>query len=278
VLGGVFIVFELLLWPRKSWWRGWRLLPTKTWMIAHLWLGLLTLPLLLLHGSFQFDPRASSLAAVLMWLLVAVVASGVFGLVVQNVVPRLMLEKVPAETIHSQIGHVLKQIRADAQRLVELTCGQSERDPKADAAAAPVETAPDSPSFVSVGTVRQVGRIQGKVVQVGLETGWISGSEPLRAFYHEQIEPYLEARSGSRLSLGPPKQAAVLFSALKKRVAPDAYPVVERLVDLCEQRRQFDIQSRLHLWLYCWLVAHVALSVGLTLLMVVHVFLALKYL
>ncbi len=56
LLGGAIILFEMLLWPRKSLWRGWRLLPTKTWMIAHLWLGLFALPLLLLHGSFHFHP------------------------------------------------------------------------------------------------------------------------------------------------------------------------------------------------------------------------------
>jgi hypothetical protein len=278
LLGGAIILFEMLLWPRKSLWRGWRLLPTKIWMIAHLWLGLLALPLLLLHGRFHFDPRASALAAVLLWLLVVVVASGVFGLVIQNIVPRLMLEKVPAETIYSQIGHVLEQYRADAQRLVALTCGQSERIPQGDALAVPGAIAGDSPSFFSVGTVRQIGHVQGKVVQVGLEAGWVSGSEPLLAFYQDKIEPYLGATSGTRLALGSPKQAESLFAALKKRVGPDAYPVVDRLADLCEQRRQFDLQSRLHLWLHSWLAAHVALSVGLTILMVVHAVLALKYL
>ncbi len=278
LIGGAIILFEMLLWPRKSLWRGRRLLPTKTWMIAHLWLGLLALPMLLLHGSFHFDPGASTLAAVLLWLVVIVVASGVFGLVIQNIVPRLMLEKVPAETIYSQIGHVLEQYRADAQRLVELTCGHLERAQQGGAAATPAEIAGDAPSLVSVGTVRQVGRTQGKVVQVGLQAGWVSGSEPLLAFYQDQIEPYLGAKSGARLALGSPSQAESLFAAVRKRLRPDAYPVVDRLADLCEQRRQFDLQARLHLWLHSWLVAHVALSVGLTILMIVHAILALKYL
>ena len=55
VLGGGIILFEMLLWPRKSLWRGWRLGRTKLWMTAHIWLGLLTLPLLLLHGGFHFS-------------------------------------------------------------------------------------------------------------------------------------------------------------------------------------------------------------------------------
>ena len=58
-----------------------------------------------------------------MWLLVLVVGSGVLGLVLQNILPRLMLEQVPAETIHAQIGHILEQYRDEAQRLVDVTCG-----------------------------------------------------------------------------------------------------------------------------------------------------------
>ena len=60
-----------------------------------------------------------------MWLLVMVVGSGMIGLVLQNVIPRVMLDQVPAETIYSQIGHILDQYRGEAERLVELTCGRS---------------------------------------------------------------------------------------------------------------------------------------------------------
>jgi hypothetical protein len=35
-------------------------------MTAHLWLGLLTVPLLVLHGDFHFNLATSTLAAVLM--------------------------------------------------------------------------------------------------------------------------------------------------------------------------------------------------------------------
>jgi hypothetical protein len=277
VLGGGIILFEMLLWPRKSLWRGWRLGRAKLWMTAHIWLGLLTLPLLLLHGSFHFNVSTSPLAAVLMWLLVMVVGSGMIGLVFQNVIPRLMLDQVPAETIYAQIGHILEQYRAEAERLVELACGRSpvggeggnEEELVGDLAAR---------SFVSVGSVRQVGRVQGKVMQVGIEAAWVPGSEALRTFHHDQIEPYLHARSGRRLLLGSPAQAAAMFRSLKTQLRPEAHPVVDRLADLCDQRRQFDLQARLHFWLHSWLGAHVALSVALTLLMMIHTVLALKYL
>jgi len=248
-------------------------------MTAHLWLGMLALPLLILHGGFHFNLARSTLSAVLMWLLVAVIVSGAYGLIVQNVLPRLMLERVPAETIYSQIGHILDQYRAEARRLVRATCGESPIPGKGDGDSESLdEPGADSPYFAAVGTVRQVGRTQGKVVQVGIEAVWVPGSEALQAFYRDQIEPYLRAKSGRRLALGSAAQAAVLFRSLKTRLRPQAHRVADRLADLCDQRRQFDLQARLHIWLHSWLVGHVALSVALTLLMIVHIILALKYL
>ena len=128
VIGGLVILFEMLLWPRKSWFRGWRLGRAKVWMTAHIWLGLLTLPLLLMHGGFHFNLWSSTLAAALLWLLVLVVGSGLLGLTFQNILPRLMLDQVPSETIYAQIGHVLEQYRAEAGRLVEITCGVAGRE------------------------------------------------------------------------------------------------------------------------------------------------------
>jgi hypothetical protein len=276
VLGGGIILFEMLLWPRKAWWRGWRLGRTKWWMTAHIWLGLLAVPLLLLHGACHFDLTRSTLAAVLLWLLVIVAGSGSLGLVIQNVVPRLMLENVPAETIYSQIGHILGQHREEAERLVAVTCGRAPFR-LAGAGGVPEENSEELSSYVSLGTVRQVGRVQGKVVQAGIEAVWVPESDALLKFYQDQVEPYLRANSGTKLSLGSPQQAAALFRNLKTRLRAEAHPVVDRLAGLCDQRRQFDLQARLHTWLHAWLGVHVALSVALVLLMFVHIVLALKY-
>jgi hypothetical protein len=276
VLGGAIILFEMLLWPRKSLWRGRRLGRTKWWMTAHIWLGLLTVPLLLLHGDFHFNLATSTLAAVLVWLLVIVVASGVFGLVVQNTVPRMMLENVPAETIHSQIGHVLDQYRAEAERLVGATCGRSPRRGEGGGEDGD-ERADDAPPYMAVEAVRRAGRLTGKVVQVGIKARFVPESEPLLAFFQEEIEPYLRVKSASGLALASPKRAASMFEDLKVKLRREAHDVVDKLADLCDQRRQFELQSRLHGWLFVWLAVHVGLSVALVLLMFAHVVLSLKY-
>ena len=194
VIGGLIILFEMLLWPRKSLFRGWRLGRTKVWMTAHIWLGLLTIPLLFLHGGFHFNLLSSTLAAALMWLLVLVVGSGLLGLAFQNILPRLMLDQVPAETIYAQIGHVLSSIGHEAGRLVEITCGRAPAAMEgADGEAVVGVAAATAPSYASVGSARQVGRTQGKMVNAELEASFVPGSDALFAFYRDQIEPYLRA-------------------------------------------------------------------------------------
>jgi hypothetical protein len=274
ILGGLIILFEMLLVPRKYLWRGRRLGRTKSWMMAHLWLGLIVLMLLLLHGDFHFSLGRSTLAAVLMWLLVAVFISGVWGVVVQTVLPRLLLERVPAETIYSQINQVIDQYRDEAERLVKATCGPGD-------SARPGETgAEDSPTqdYQVVGTMRRVGNVQGKVLRTETVAVWVPGSEPLLAFHARYIDPYLSAGSRRGLELESPRKAAALFEGLKLRLRSEAFPIVDRLAELCDQKRQLNLQAGLHRWLFTRLAVHLALSSALLVLMFAHVLLALKYL
>jgi hypothetical protein len=269
--GGVIILFEMVLWLRKYVWRGRRLGRTKIWMMAHLWLGALVLPLLLLHGSFHFAIERSTLASVLMWLLVFVFLSGLFGAVLQHALPRVMLDQIPAETIYSQIDHVLELYQREAEQLVLVACGPE----NAAGGRSPEDVNPEP--FLVGGTVRQVGSIQGKVVETVRPVTRLSGSEPLRAFYHRYVKPYLSARSGRSLDLGLPARALACFQALKSQLQDDTSEVAARLEDLCNQRRQFDTQRRLHHWLHLWMAFHLALSAALLVLMVAHVCLSLTY-
>ena len=76
-------------------------------MRAHIWLGLWAVPLIVLHSGLQLGGR---LSIVLMVLFIVVIISGIFGLLLQQVLPRVMLRRVPAETIYSQIDHVAEQL------------------------------------------------------------------------------------------------------------------------------------------------------------------------
>ena len=62
-----------MLWPRKHF-RVWRIGMVKTWLRAHIWLGLLTVPLILLHSGFTWGGQ---LTTILAWLFIIVIASGI---------------------------------------------------------------------------------------------------------------------------------------------------------------------------------------------------------
>ena len=119
IAGFAFMLFAALLGARKRV-PTWRLGRAQAWMRGHLWLGLLSLPLILFHGGFHFG---GTLTRVLMWLLMITVGSGVFGAVLQNYVPRMMTTEVPLETIYAEIGNVQKLLREEADRTVESVCG-----------------------------------------------------------------------------------------------------------------------------------------------------------
>src|SRR5262249_52809454 len=82
----------------------------QTWMRGHLWLGLLSFPLILFHGGFAWR---GSLTALLMLLFFIVIASGLFGAALQHYLPRLMTQQVPMETIYEEIPHVRQQLREE---------------------------------------------------------------------------------------------------------------------------------------------------------------------
>src|SRR5215467_3276228 len=115
-LGTGVIVFECLLGLRKRYPAS-PLGRVKTWVSAHVWLGLLSLLLALIHSGFRWG---SGLAGLLMWLFAVILASGIFGVVLQNYIPRRMTELVPRETIYEQIPTVIRGLRLEADERVEI--------------------------------------------------------------------------------------------------------------------------------------------------------------
>lgn len=126
VAGYAVMLFEGLLGVRKKV-PIWRLGRAQTWMRGHLWLGVLTLPLILFHAGFAFR---GPLTAVLMGLLVIVVTSGVLGAILQHYLPRTIMKRVPMETIYEEIPHVRVQLRDEAEQLVTTLAVEAEHDDK----------------------------------------------------------------------------------------------------------------------------------------------------
>jgi hypothetical protein len=114
VIGYAFMLFEGLLGARKKV-PVWRLGKAQTWMRGHLWIGLVTLPLILFHAGFAFR---GPLTLVLMILFFVVYLSGIFGAALQHYLPSMITARVPMETIYEEIPHVREQLRDEADELV----------------------------------------------------------------------------------------------------------------------------------------------------------------
>ncbi len=109
------MAFEALLAVKKRR-PAWRLGRAASWMRGHIWLGLLAVPLVLFHSGLRLGGAAST------WLLVLfglVTASGLFGLAMQQLLPRMMTDRIEMETIYEQIPHVVSQLRDEAAARVE---------------------------------------------------------------------------------------------------------------------------------------------------------------
>src|ERR1700723_3126030 len=122
IVGSLFMVFAGLLAGRKKV-PVWRLGRAQTWMRGHLWLGLLSLPIILFHAGFRFG---GPLTTVLMVLLIVVVASGLFGAALQQYMPNMITRQVPSETIFEEIDHVREQLVTEADKLVAAAAGTLE--------------------------------------------------------------------------------------------------------------------------------------------------------
>lgn len=208
----------------------------EAWLRAHLWLGLLAVPWSFFHAGFRFG---GALTIVLMVLLILVTLSGVFGVILQQILPRVMTGRVTMETIFEQVGHVMEQLLAEA-----------------DAFMVPI-----------------VGPLVEAVVSGPTPA---EGGGPLREFYLRQVRPFLSG-AAPKGPLADARRSAVAFASLRPLVPPKLQETLRDLEVVCEERRQLLTQKKLHAWLHGWLLIHVPLSYALLALGVAHAIGSLRY-
>jgi hypothetical protein len=237
------MIFEGLLGARRKV-PTWRVGRPETWMRGHLWLGFLTVPLVLFHTGFRLS---GALSTVLVVLLSLVTVSGILGLILQQILPRVMTLRVPLETIYEQIGHVRDQLLLEADELVTTVTGPLQ------AALVPTPGASESPS---------------KVIRP------VEGSGPLKEFYLSRVRPFLAAE---RLGTSVEDASPAAFTSVRMLIPPVIHETLRDLEGMCEERRQLAAQARLHRWLHGWLLVHIPLSYALLLLSVVHAVQSVRY-
>ena len=267
VLGFAFMLFAALLGARKRV-PVWRLGRAQAWMRGHLWLGLLSLPIILFHGGFHFG---GTLTRVLMWLLIITVVSGLFGAALQHYIPRVMTADVPFETIYDEIGNVRSLLLEEADRSMEVLCGSLGFRKSSQ------EEIQRAGGFTAMRPM--AAATGGAAVAAAAEILLLSEEEsaPLRRFYVNEMRPFLQRPSERRLLLYDANKAQVGFSGLRTLLPARARATVDDLQDICEEARQLQKQQRLHHWLHLWLLVHIPISLALIVLGAVHVLMALKY-
>jgi hypothetical protein len=234
---------------------------TTTWMRGHLWLGLLSFPLILFHAAFSLG--AGALTRALMVLFIIVVLSGLLGAILQHFIPRLMTERVQLETIYEQIDAVRVQLLEEAEKIVADLSSALEGD------------------LSSIGEKQRAvaasaGTRGGLTVASGLGASDRT-NDIVREFFRTEVRPFLLQTSSRPGPLADKDQASGMFGQLRVQTPRNLWPKLEDLENLCDEKRGLDRQRRMHHFLHGWLLVHIPLSYALLALGAIHAVFALRY-
>jgi len=97
------------------------LLSSRTWLLSHVYGGALFLVLVLMHSGF--DLPKGTLTWCLWVLSIWTVLSGLFGLLLQKWIPRVLSSGLSVEVLYDRIPELVDNLRERAEKLVA-TCGE----------------------------------------------------------------------------------------------------------------------------------------------------------
>jgi hypothetical protein len=217
--------------------RSWKIGRAQTWMRGHLWLGVITVPLILFHAGFAWR---GPLTLVLMILLLIVIASGIFGALLQHYLPSMITQRVPMETIYEEIPHVRAQLTAEADNLISAVCGS------------------EYPAKAAIEVEDQ-------------------DKQRLRQAYTLNMLPFLKEPDRSDMELASATRAAQFFDSLRRSMSSSLHPAIQHLENILEEERQLNRQMRFFRLLQTWLVVHVPASIVLLVLASIHAIVAVRY-
>ncbi|HJX25043.1 MAG TPA: hypothetical protein VJ252_02725 [Chthoniobacterales bacterium] len=289
----------------------WRIGTVQRWLRAHIWLTLLTIPLVILHSGFRFGGPMTTL---LMLLYAIVMISGIYGLILQHQMPALMKERLPAETVFEQIPHIRAQLAAAAAKMRD---SFKPATPTTDAGA-PASSAAKAVTTDSTPMASTAGELSTPTARAKTAVGSTITAEPITQpataanaattetkppetvsqspapvpsaaatdpdselalveFLDRQVIPYLLAKRGEKFRLGHPRFSEDTFRFVRLRIAEIYHPRVDEIQAWCDERRLLDLQTKMQHWLHGWLFVHVPFSFLLLMLTAWHAFVTLFY-
>lgn len=248
-LGFLIFLFAAALGARKKK-PLWRVGRVETWLKAHIWFTILTIPLVGFHCGWTWGSPHTT------WLLIfyiIVMASGFFGLAMQQFLPGLMKDRLPREVVFEQIPNIRRRILEQAGELV------------ADC------TPPDpaNPGKAVAGKISLAG-----LAEIPPEDK--ASAEAILHFLQADALPYLRMKRGTSHRLARPRESDTSFRMLKLNVTPKWLPRVEDLQAWCDERRRMDVQTNLQHWLHGWLLIHVPVSLLLIVITLWHAVVAVR--
>jgi hypothetical protein len=267
ILAGAIFLFEAILGLRKQWRRK-RLGKLRLWMSLHVWLGLLTLPLVWIHCVGKLG---GTLTTVLTIVFLMVYLSGIWGLILQQVIPGTLLNTFRGETIASEIDLVMKQwvyeIENDLSKLnlIAKNSNQSIFSQKFE-----FGTGAGSKS-TQITLLDHAELSMDRPEFVGL-------IDRLNLAFESQIRPYLMIGAQSRSRMRSMNHAERIFNNLSGDLIEESSirKIVKRMEEATSLRREKDNQRRYHFWLHNWLWIHLPFTLILMILLVVHILAAMK--
>ena len=236
VVGSAMMLFAGLLSSRKKVPR-WQIGAAKAWLKGHIYLGLLSVPLILFHSGFRFGGLLTQL---LMTAFLIVTVSGIFGLILQHYLPRMMKTTIPAQAIYEQIPQACQALRESCDEAIAAACKTLFREE--------VE-----PTAESVDTTIQY-----------------DPEHELREFYLLSVRPFLSPETDKQSKLSSTSQATALFAQVTDALPESLHGALGELEEACDERRQLHSQMRIHHWLHSWLFMHVPLSMFMLVLGIAH--------
>jgi hypothetical protein len=263
-VGYAMMIFAALLGIRKKF-PIWRIGRAQTWMRGHLWLGLLSYPIILLHGAFHFG---GPLTRTMMWIFTVVIVSGLIGAVLQHYMPRLMTERVPFETIYDQIDRVRGQLLKESQELLASV------SKSANQYGLVVPSVTGIFDRATMGDLRAATTTTITTTLIRVENQAVT---QLRTVYEKTVKPYLELHGPRGHVLADRRNSKAVFAQLRTVSPSTVHQLIDDLENICEEKRDLDRQSRMHKLLHGWLLVHVPLSLALIVLGAIHAVMALRY-
>lgn len=229
----IFLFAGFLGWRRKH--PSWRIGAIQFWLKAHIWLTLLTIPLVLFHCGFH---GGGFMTQFLLWLYGFVMISGIYGLTLQHVLPHWMRQVLPDEVVFEQIPYLCERLQEDVQRCRKELETQIAARETADPAAPKINT------------------------------------EIILRMIDQEVMPFLKPKILRRSRLYREPVSDKLFKLIAQEVPPDLRAPVDRINEICGEKRRLNVQTRMQHLLWGWVLVHAPTSFLLIIVTIWHALVA----